>query len=249
MGLTEEQQRSWDRGVALSKEGRLEDAQIELDQLAKMVPDWAPAWLARAHNLDNLHRYEEALAAAEHGLALDRLSSQGWNIKGNVLFCLKRYDEAAFAYTTALMYGFDPKNVPGLLRTLFLAGRYDGILTLLDQFEQFIEDKELVWHYRASAYFGLGRYEDVVAAIEKALALGAGDREFHARILQGNAHSYLGHDEEALAAYEQAIRLRPKAWEGWEGKLKLLRQRRHWRALWQGIKEMMAAKPRRQGNI
>jgi tetratricopeptide (TPR) repeat protein len=244
VSLTAEQQQSWDRGVNLSKEGQLEEAQAVFDMLADMLPSSAPVWLAKGINLNNLHRYEEALAAAEHGLALDALSSQGWCIKGNALYALKRYDEAAFAYFKALMFKFDTKIVPGALQALLLAGRANEVLTAIDKLDQFLLDKELVWHYRATALYNLGRYEEALEAIEKALEFGAGLREFDARLVQGNAHFYLGHDEEALAAYEQAIRIRPKDRLGWEGKLKVLRRTRRWRALWQGIKDLMAAKPR-----
>ncbi len=249
VSLTEDQRRLWDTSVALSKEGRLEESQIELEQLAEMVPDWAPVWLARAHNLNYLRRYQEALAAAEHGLALDALSGQGWCIKGNALYALKRYDEAGFAYFKALMFQFDSKIVPGALQALLMAGRYDAVLKAIDQLEQFLGDEELVWHYRATALYNLGRYDEALEAIEKALGLGAGEREFDARLVQGNVQFMLGHDAEALAAHEQAIQVRPVDRLEWEGKLRALRRMRRWRALWHGLKEYIALTLRRSNSI
>ncbi|MGZ6390004.1 MAG: tetratricopeptide repeat protein [Ktedonobacterales bacterium] len=247
MSLTEEQQRLWDTGVALSKEGRLDEAQVEFDHLAEMVPDSAPVWLAKAHNLNYLHRYKEAVAAAEHGLALDASSGHGWSIKGNALYGLKRYDEAAFAYITALPLRRDTAVVlPGVAGALLGAGRPAAALTVLDQLVQMTPDDGLVWYYRAKAYNNLGQYREASDAIGKALQLGVGDVEYEYDALIDQAYAYvgLGHDEEALAVYEQAIRLSPKDRLGWEGKLKVLRRMRRWGALWRALKEFMAAKPR-----
>lgn len=250
MGLTEEQQKLWDTGVSLLRDGRLEEAQTAFDQLADLLPSSAPAWASKANNLNHLHRNEDALAAIDHALSLDASLGLGWCIRGDALSALLRFDEAAMAYIKALPLRVD-KTAPltGAVRALVSSERHAAALPMIDQLEQVTSDKELVWHYRATAYYGLGRYDEAVEAIEKALALGAGEREFDARIVQGSAHAYLGHNEEALAAYEQAIRLRPKDMRGWEGKLWLLRRTRRWRALWQGFKEMLVAKPSRQVSV
>lgn len=241
VSLTEDQHRLWDRGVALSKEGRLEEAQAEFDMLADILPSSAPVWLAKGINLNYLHRYEEALAAVEHGLTLDASSGPGWCAKGNALCGLKRFDEAAFAYVNALPLGGDTAAIlRAIVRAFLWDERPAKALVVLDQLEQVTPGDAIVWHYRATAYYSLGKYEEALEAIEKALEIGAGERELDARLVQGNAQFMLGHDEEALAAYEQAIRLHPKDLLGWKGKLLVLRRGRRWRALWQGIWQVLA---------
>ncbi len=242
MSLTEEQQRLWDRGVALSKKGRLEEALATLDHLVEVVPNWAPVWLARAHNLNYLHRFEEALTAAEHGLTLDGSSGHGWSIKGNALYGLNRYDEAALAYATALPLRTDTAAIlPGLMRALLQAERFAYVI---NHVVQDMPDDGLVWYCLAKAHNSLGHYREALEAIGKALELGEKEVEYDALIEQAYAYDRLGQYEEALAVYEQAIRFRPKDRLGWEGKLGLLRRTRRWRALWQGFKEFLAAKPR-----
>lgn len=246
MSLTEDQQEVWDTGVALLKVGRLEEAQAAFDRLADLLPSSAPAWAQKASNLHHLGRYEDALAAIDHALALDASLGLGCCIKGDALTALLRYDDAVIAYGRALPLRAD-KAPPliGLVRGLTFSKRYAEALPLIDHLELATQDTELVWHYRATAYIGLGWYEEALEAIGKAMQCEMGDREYDAWLVQGNAQYFLRHHPEALAAYEQAIRVRPSDHLGWEGKLRVLWRMRRWRAFWQTFKEAIAALLRR----
>ncbi|MGZ3638023.1 MAG: tetratricopeptide repeat protein [Ktedonobacterales bacterium] len=247
MSLTEDQQRLWDRGAALVREGRLEDAQAAFDTLAEALPSSAPVWVEKSTNLRYLRRYEDALVAADHAVSLNGSSGLAWCAKGDALLGLQRYNDALFAYYKALPLQADKATtLIGVVRGLIGSKRYAEALTMIDHLEHAMPNHGLVWHYRATAYNGLERYNDALEALGKALQLGVGNLEYDAWLLQGYAYVNLGHYEEALAAYEQAIRVRPNDLMGWEGKLRVLWRARRWRALWQAVKEFMAAKPRRQ---
>lgn len=246
MSLTEDQQRLWDRGVALVREGRLEDAQAAFDRLAEALPSSVPVWVEKSANLRYLRQYEDALAAANHAVSLNASSGFAWCAKGDALLGLQRYNDALFAYYKALPLQADKATtLIGVVRGLIGIKRYAEALTMIDHLEHAMSNHGLVWHYRATAYNGLERYNDALEALGKALQLGVGNLEYDTWLLQGYAYVNLGHNEEALAAYEQAIRIRPNDRLGWEGKLKVLRRMRRWRALWQGIKEYMALTLRR----
>ena len=72
------------------------------DQAIQLKPDYAEAWSNRGNALQDLKRYEEALASHERALELKPDYAEGWSNKGAVLNELKRYDEAIAHYDKAL---------------------------------------------------------------------------------------------------------------------------------------------------
>lgn len=182
--------------------------------------------------------------------SIDGSSGPAWCANGDVLLDMQRYDDALFAYYKPLPLQKDKMTtLIGIVRGLLGGKHYAEALGMIDHLEQAAPDTGFAWHYRGAAFTGLEQYEEAVDALRRALERGVGNLEYDTWLLQGYAQIQLGHDEEALAAYEQAIRLRPRDMRGWEGKLGLLRRTRRWRALWQGIKEMLVAKPSRQASV
>ena len=72
------------------------------DQSIQLKPDYAEAWSDRANALQDLKRYEEALASNERALQLKPDYVEAWSNRANVLQDLKRYDEAIAHYDQAL---------------------------------------------------------------------------------------------------------------------------------------------------
>ncbi|MGZ3601308.1 MAG: tetratricopeptide repeat protein [Ktedonobacterales bacterium] len=250
VSLTEEQKQLWDTGAALMTAGQFHEAQAAFDALAAALPSSAPAWVMKAFNLNRLQRYDEALTAIDYALALDASVGLAWCVKGDALLGLQRYMAATAAYGRALPLQTDQADaLRGLVRGLIGSKLYDEALVIIDHLEQATPEDGHVGLFRAMAHNSLGQFSEALEALAKALRLGVGDVEYDALTEQAYAHFNLGHDEEALRVYEQAIHIRPSGWEGWEGKLKVLRRMGRWRALWQTLREFMAAKQRRQGSI
>jgi tetratricopeptide (TPR) repeat protein len=68
----------------------------------------ARLWDNKGYALFRLGRYQDAVAAFDQALAIDKTSTKYWNHKGDVLFEAGRYQDAVTAYTTALTT--DPEN-------------------------------------------------------------------------------------------------------------------------------------------
>jgi len=104
------------------------------DQSIQLKSDYAEAWSNRGNALQDLKRYEEALASHERALEIKPDYHEAWSNKGLTLHELKRFDEAITHYDQAL--GLKPdyaeawSNKGNTLRQL---KRYDGAITHYDQ--------------------------------------------------------------------------------------------------------------------
>jgi Flp pilus assembly protein TadD len=74
-----------------------------------MSEEAADDWRAQGEALLRQKRYDEALAALEHALALDPDNASTWTNKGLALGHLKRHDDELAAYEQAL--ALDPNEV------------------------------------------------------------------------------------------------------------------------------------------
>jgi tetratricopeptide (TPR) repeat protein len=185
---------------ALGREQEAYDAEAPVRQ------DEARRHDREGHTLYRSERYDNALAAFDHALALVPNLDDALTGRGAALAMLGRLDEAQAAFAAALEH--NPNN-PGVLfnqiNALTSLGRYDEALAILD--------------------IGLAAAErplltDVSGARES--------RQAHFYGLKGKILNETGRQDEALAALERSVELDPKLPPAWrELGLVLLRLERY----------------------
>ena len=90
------------RGNALHKLKRNEEAIASHERALELKPDYVEAWSNRGNALNDLKRYEEAIAHYDKALSLKPDYAEGWSNKGGALNKLKKYSESARCYLIAL---------------------------------------------------------------------------------------------------------------------------------------------------
>jgi len=82
-GLTAKEWR--DKGDALAKSGRHQEALQCFDKALEIDPKDAKAWALKGATLGMLNRHEEALQCLDKALELDPRYAMAWNTKGAAL--------------------------------------------------------------------------------------------------------------------------------------------------------------------
>ena len=196
-----------DLGVALEASGRSRDA---LQCFARAVA-LDPNLVAAHHNLGilaaRLGDHARALQSFDRTLALQPQDAALHNNRGNALKELGRLAEALQSYTVAL--GIEPGHRDTLHNRAvvhLLLGQhaealrdYDALLVRGDHAPDLIG--------RGIALIGLGRCEEALVPLERAIALAPGDCMAHAQ--RGVTLQRLGRLAEALASFDIALAIEP----------------------------------------
>jgi tetratricopeptide (TPR) repeat protein len=97
-----------DKGDALAKSGRHQEALQCFDNALAIDPRYAMAWALKGTTLGMLDRHEEALQCFDKALAINPRDVDAWNYKGAALEMLDRHEEALQCFDKAL--AIDPKT-------------------------------------------------------------------------------------------------------------------------------------------
>jgi tetratricopeptide (TPR) repeat protein len=172
--------------------------------------------------LNQLGRYEEAIASYDRSLALKPDKDEAWSNRGIALGYLGRYEEAIASYDRSLALKPD-KDEAWSNRGIALGylGRYEEAIASYDLSLELKPDKDAAWYNRGITLFQLGRYEEAIASYDRSLELKPDDAAWSNR---GNALGYLGRYEEAIASYDRSLELKPDKDEAWWGRGIALRQ-------------------------
>jgi tetratricopeptide (TPR) repeat protein len=213
------------RGNSLHSIGRYEEAIASYDRSLELKPDdtiWdkqeivslnlnryeAEIWYSRGYALDQLGRYEEAIASYDRNL---ELSSDNYAVlyrRGIALLNLNRYEAAITNYNR--MIELNPENYTAwnsLGFALLNLDRYEAAITSYDHSLQLNPDNDTAWNGRGIALRKLGRYEEAIASYDRSLELKPdNDEVWHNK---GWAFYKWGKYQEALNAYQQAINIKP----------------------------------------
>lgn len=163
-------------GAELSKQGRLEEAVVELQSAIQADPGYATAHLNLAYAYDRLGRADEAIAAYQKAIALDPKSAAAFNNLG-VLFTNKgKYDDAVQNLEQGLK--LDPTNET-LKKNLENAKKSQGIVQEQEariaearkQTEVRPQDPGAAYNL-CRVYASLHKKEEALEWLDKALQLG-----------------------------------------------------------------------------
>lgn len=171
-------------------------------------PEAARTLYTRAGALQELKRYEEALACCDEAISLRPDYAEALNRRGVILAMLKRFDEALASFERSLAIA------PASAEAWTNRGNVLGELRRIDQavasYDQAIEVHPAFFgaHYcRALALAELRRFDAALAGFEEALSIIP--RNADAWTHRGNVLFALKRHEEALASYDSALAIRP----------------------------------------
>jgi Flp pilus assembly protein TadD len=111
--------------------------------------------------LDNLGRYEDAIASYDEALKFKPDDHAAWNNRGIALGNLGRFEDAIASYDEALKFKPDDHaawNNRGI--ALGNLGRFEDAIASYDEALKFKPDKDAAWDNRGFALGNLGRFED-----------------------------------------------------------------------------------------
>ena len=190
----------------------------------------------------DLGRYEEALRAYDHSIALDPANVSPWNRKGDVLYNLDRYEEALQAYDQII--AMDPTNGSPWNRkgdVLYNLDRYEEALAAFNQSIKLDPENMSPWNNKGAALNNLGRHEEALAAFEQGIEVDP--NSWLPWFGKGNTLQTIGRYEQALQAYEQKVVLESNHWGPLNNKGKTLCDLGRYDDASQAFKQSIALEP------
>jgi serine/threonine protein kinase/tetratricopeptide (TPR) repeat protein len=175
---------NWLSGLYASQ-GRIDESLEECRRITELAPDNAWAWSNLATALSRGNRLEEAAEACRRAIALHP-SARAFSNLASLCFYLKRHDEAVGAYERAVALEPDDPLAWGHMGSALrlMPGRearareaLERALTIMsDRLERNPEDAR-GWARLAGWLINLGRRDEAMRAIERALELSPEDVE------------------------------------------------------------------------
>ena len=192
----------------------------------------AQAWCNKGHDLKNMKRYEEAIAAYDRVIQLDPKAAHAWCFKGDVLANLKRYEEAIASYDHGIQ--LDPENKYlwlGKGKTFVNLNRYEEVIAAFDRAIQLDPQNPFIWTNKGEALANLKHYDEAIIAYDCSIRLYPqlyDSASSHAWVKKGESLANLKRYEEAIAACDRATQLAPKSPFIWEDKGDVLTDLKHY---------------------
>ncbi len=197
-----------DRGVALTREGRFDEAEACFREAIQLRPDFPEAHNNLGNTLARRKSYVDAIASFREAVRLRPEYAKAHHNLGNALRDVGKIDEAEAAYREAIRLRPDWAEVHNDLGQV-LTGRGK-----LKEAEDALNTALMCRPAYPDAANNLGiaqaqgcRYEAAEVSFRHAIRLRPAFPEAHNNL--GNALGSRGKREEAVAAYREAIRLLP----------------------------------------
>ena len=196
------------RGLALQRLKRLEEAVASYDRVLALWPDHPEALCNRGAALYELKRFDAALASYDRALAARPHYAEAFCYRGSTLLKLSRSAEALASFDCALAVQPDYADAHTSRGELLMElKRFDEALASYDRALALGQDTVELHYNRGNALRELKRYDEALASFDRALA-GRPDYGW-AHSCRGIALHQLGRYEEALASQERALALEP----------------------------------------
>ena len=196
------------RGLALQRLKRLDEALASYDRALAVWQDHAEALCNRGAVLHELKQFDEALASYDRALAVRPHYAEAFCCRGAALLQLKRLEEALASYDRALAiqpaYAAALSDRGGVLVEL---RRFDEALISYEQALAIQPDRAEALCNRGLVLNELKQPQEALASYDRALALGVDSAELHYN--RGRTLLALKRFDEALATFERALVLSP----------------------------------------
>ena len=203
-----------DKGLALHRAGRGQEALRLFEQALKAEPNFHLAHFYRAFVLRDLRRPDEALASIDKAISLQSDHVDAWNMRSAVLWELKRLDEALASIdkVVALNPGA-PQGWSNRCAVLHRMKQLDEALVSADRAVQLDASHADAWKNRAIVLKDSKRLVEALASIDKALSLQPGNADSWNN--RGLVLLHRKRQEEALASFDRAVALKPNLADAW----------------------------------
>jgi predicted O-linked N-acetylglucosamine transferase (SPINDLY family) len=206
-------------GVLRVLEGRSAEALPLLEAAHRGNLTNAPVLLHMGNALQQLGRFQEAVAKYDLALALKPDFPDALNNRGNALSALKRFDAALASFDAALAVAPTHADASYNRGNVLLAmERYDDAILSFDRTLVARPNHAEAWSNKGSALIGLGQNAPALACFDRAVALQPGTVNF--RMNRAAALYQMDRFEEALAEYDQVRAIAPQ-FPGLHGRLAL----------------------------
>jgi adenylate cyclase len=203
----------------MDKQGSMKAKQLAKEAIA-LDPNYAYPYstLSTAHLLDLWFDFSEspkesmrlAVEAAQKALALDPSDPQTHTGMGYLYIMQREYDKAiASAERAVALNPGGGRSLFALAMAMYYSCRFDEAVAFIEQAMRLDPfPPSIGFRNLGAAYRGVGRYEESVKQLKKALELSPNDLFTHL----GLAITYvkLGRDEEAKAEAVEVLRIHPK---------------------------------------
>lgn len=220
---------------ALSKLGRFAEAIAACDLALKTNSNWgnitpAIAWYNKGLAQKKNRQIEESITSFDQAIAINSKDADIWIEHGNALSLLGKIDQASISYEFAVKlspnYSLALANQGANLNKI---GTKETYQKALEACEKALEgdnkwgdaSPSLAWQERGIALAGLGKYEEGLTSIDRAIALSVNSAEIwnnRAAMLW-----YLGRYSDAMASSNRATKINPKYAQAWFNKGRILR--------------------------
>jgi tetratricopeptide (TPR) repeat protein len=234
----------YNKGVALSDQGKYNEAIKAYNEAIRLNPNLAVAWYNKATILGrDLGKYDEAIKAYDEAIRLDPnyFAVAAWYNKGITLGIQGKYDEAIKCYEEAIR--LDPNLEAAWINkgnALDAQGKYDEAIKAHDEAIRLDPNDAAAWIGKGNALLNQGTYNDIKVSSafpsnfwQEIYAQGKYDEAIKcydeairldpnlsaaAWFNKGSALGKQGKYEDAIKAYDEAIRLDPNYALAWNGK-------------------------------
>ncbi|MBN1460990.1 MAG: tetratricopeptide repeat protein [Armatimonadetes bacterium] len=216
------------RGIALRKLGRLDDAFAAYDRAIEIDPNDPDCWLnrgicVRAMNRPEMH--EKAVASYTRAVELDPDCADALQNLGNVSNRLayffvseaeakkEYFRKSEEAYQRALRMKPDNWELYGNMAVVLIKqGRFREAIEQADRSIELKPDYADAWYLRGYALTELGRLEEALEAYHQAASVMPPGDDFGLRVWinAGNVLFQMGRADDALGAYDRAASIDPK---------------------------------------
>lgn len=162
----------FNKGVALAKLGKYEEAIECYDKVIELNPNYAPAWYNKGVALAKLGRYEEAIECYKKAVELNPDYVDAWFNMGVAYAKLGKYEEAIKCYDKVLelnpkdYYAWNNKGV-----ALAKLGKYEEAIECYKKAIELNPNYADAWYNLGLALTKLGKYEEAIKCFDKVLQL------------------------------------------------------------------------------
>jgi tetratricopeptide (TPR) repeat protein/tRNA A-37 threonylcarbamoyl transferase component Bud32 len=198
------------KGYALSQEKRFQDQLQACEQAIELKPDFVEALNCRALALNGLGKYPEALKDYDRIIELRSDFYQAYNNKGESFLKLQQPQKALDAFDQAILYNPDYVIAwTGRGDALFQLQRYPEAIPAYSKAIELSPKYSYAWNGRGNAYRMSRQFTNAVSDYKTAIQTDPESDFYEAHYNLALAHIALKQCQEAVAALDRAIEIKP----------------------------------------